>query len=79
MYLLDANVFIEAKNRYFGFDICPGFWEWLLQRYAAGTVYSVESVRAELLRGNDLLTDWVQALPSGFFPQRLQRRRTCRC
>lgn len=29
MFLLDANVFIEAKNRYYGFDICPGFWRWL--------------------------------------------------
>ena len=26
-YLLDSNVFIEAKNRYYAFDICPGFWE----------------------------------------------------
>lgn len=25
MYLLDANVLIEAKNRYYGFDIAPGF------------------------------------------------------
>ncbi|MBF0436614.1 MAG: DUF4411 family protein [Magnetococcales bacterium] len=25
MFLLDSNVFIEAKNRYYGFDICPGF------------------------------------------------------
>jgi hypothetical protein len=24
-YLLDANAFIEASNRYYGFDICPGF------------------------------------------------------
>lgn len=29
MYLLDANVFIEAKNRYYGFDLAPGFWDWL--------------------------------------------------
>ncbi|MBF0147506.1 MAG: DUF4411 family protein [Magnetococcales bacterium] len=28
-YLLDSNVFIEAKNRYYAFDICPGFWEWM--------------------------------------------------
>ena len=26
-YLLDANVFIEAKNRYYGFDFCPAFWD----------------------------------------------------
>lgn len=29
-YLLDANVFIEAKNRYYGFDFCPAFWNWLI-------------------------------------------------
>ena len=28
-YLLDANVFIEAKKRWYGFDFCPSFWEWL--------------------------------------------------
>ncbi len=28
-YLLDANVFIEAKNLYYAFDICPGFWTWM--------------------------------------------------
>jgi predicted nucleic acid-binding protein len=67
MYLLDSNVFIEAKNRYFGFDICPGFWDWLSQRHAAGTVYSVDAVRFELLRGNDQLADWVKALSSTFF------------
>ena len=27
MYLIDSNVFIEAKNRYYAFDIAPGFWE----------------------------------------------------
>ena len=29
-YLLDANVFIQAKNLYYGFDFCPAFWEWLV-------------------------------------------------
>lgn len=67
MYLLDTNVFIEAKNRYFGFDICPGFWHWLPQRHAAGTVFSVDAVRAELLRGNDQLAAWTRALPHTFF------------
>lgn len=67
MYLLDSNVFIEAKNRYFGFDICPGFWDWLSERHATATVFSVDAVRAELLRGNDQLADWVGALPRTFF------------
>ena len=26
-YLLDANVFIQAKNLHYGFDFCPAFWD----------------------------------------------------
>ena len=29
-YLLDANVFISAKNLHYGFDFCPAFWDWLM-------------------------------------------------
>lgn len=25
MYLLDANIFIQAKNRHYAFDVVPGF------------------------------------------------------
>lgn len=67
MYLLDANVFIEAKNRHFGFDICPGFWEWLVLCHERGSVFSVEAVRDELLRGNDELAEWTRSLPGSFF------------
>ena len=28
-YLLDANIFIQAKNLHYSFDFCPAFWEWL--------------------------------------------------
>ena len=31
-YLLDANIFIQAKNLYYGFDFCPAFWEWLVKK-----------------------------------------------
>lgn len=39
-YFVDANVLIEAKNRYYAFDIAPGFWKWLNQEHAQGTVFS---------------------------------------
>ncbi|MCG8556092.1 MAG: DUF4411 family protein [Proteobacteria bacterium] len=26
-YVVDSDVFITAKNRYYAFDICPGFWK----------------------------------------------------
>ena len=29
-YLLDANVFIAAKNLHYGLDFCPAFWDWLI-------------------------------------------------
>jgi hypothetical protein len=31
-YLLDSNVFIQAKNLHYGFDFCPAF----CRRYIAG-------------------------------------------
>lgn len=28
-YLLDSDVFIQARNLHYGFDFCPAFWDWL--------------------------------------------------
>ena len=66
-YLLDANVFIEAKNRYYGFDFCPAFWEWLLGENAAGRLFSIEKVGIELQAGSDVMADWASARGEGFF------------
>lgn len=41
-YLLDSDVFIQAKNLHYGFDFCPAFWAWIDERHAAGTVFSIE-------------------------------------
>ena len=30
-YLIDLNVFIQAKNLHDGFDVCPAFWDWLIE------------------------------------------------
>lgn len=59
-YLLDANVFIEAKNRYYGFDIVPDFWKWLDRRQASHEIASIVSVYDELADGTDDLSDWVK-------------------
>lgn len=57
-YLLDSNVFIEAKNLYYGFDYCPAFWAWLDQEHERALVYSIEKVQDELRGGGDELTKW---------------------
>lgn len=66
-YLLDANVFIEAKNRYYGFDFCPAFWDWLLVENSAARVFSVEKVGLELAAGSDPLADWAAERGDAFF------------
>jgi hypothetical protein len=48
-YLLDANVFIEAKNGYYGFDFAPAFWDWLDHEHSNGNLFSIEKVRDELV------------------------------
>ena len=60
-YLLDANVFIQAKNLHYGFDFCPAFWDWLVTRNAAGRVLSIEKVGDELAAVADELSDWAAA------------------
>jgi hypothetical protein len=66
-YLLDANIFIQAKNLHYGFDFCPAFWDWIDEAHAAATVCSIDSVRTELLAGTDELATWANERPSGFF------------
>ena len=68
-YLLDSNVFIQAKNEYYGFDIVPAFWDWLVAANDAGRVFSIAKVRDELFDYQDELSDWakVRDQAGGFF------------
>ena len=66
-YLLDANVFIQAKNHYYGFDYCPAFWSWLEVKNGAGLVYSVERVGDELQGHADRLAEWARVQGTRFF------------
>lgn len=66
-YLLDSDVFMQAKNLHYGFDFCPAFWEWLIQHNAAGRVYSIEKVGDEIEAGTDLLADWAGDRGDAFF------------
>ncbi len=70
IYVLDADVFITAKNTYYAFDICPGFWESLLRANQADQVRSIDRIKAELLAGQpkEDLVVWVkETVPADFF------------
>lgn len=58
MYLLDSNVFIEAKNRYYRMNICPGFWDWIEVHFSSGLLGSIEMVWDEISSNDDELSEW---------------------
>jgi predicted nucleic acid-binding protein len=66
-YLLDTNVFIEARKRWYGFDFCPAYWDWLDQANAAKKVFSIERVADELVAGDDELVQWTRDRSAAFF------------
>ena len=59
-YCLDANVFIQAKNGPYAFDIVPVFWDWLDRQIALGVLMCPEGVYAEVVKGDDDLADWMK-------------------
>lgn len=65
-HLLDANTLIEAKNRYYGMNICPAYWQWLMLQNQALELASIVSVRDELTKGNDDLAQWAKDNPAFF-------------
>jgi hypothetical protein len=66
-YLLDANVFISAKNLHYGLDFCPAFWDWIIANNTSGLVFSIEKVGDEVLALGDELSEWADARGTGFF------------
>jgi len=66
-YLLDADVFIRAKNLHYGLDFCPAFWEWLIEQNRARQVFSIEKVGDEVQAVADELSLWAKARGEGFY------------
>ncbi len=66
-YLLDANIFIQAKNLHYGLDFCPAFWDWLIEQNQSGRLVSIDKVETELTNGNDDLAQWVTGCGAAFF------------
>lgn len=67
-YLLDANAFIEAKDRYYGFDICPGYWSSLLVQHDSKRLFSIDRIADELNEQDDVVKQWIEnEVPDTFF------------
>lgn len=66
--LLDSNVLIEAHRRYYGFDLCPGFWDSVVWFHNQDRLLSLDKVREELEHEQDALIQWATSVmpKSGF-------------
>ena len=67
IYLLDADVLINAERDYYPRKRVPEFWEWLLHHAESGTVKTLKRISAGLkqtpspARPEDPLSEWIRA------------------
>jgi hypothetical protein len=61
-YWLDSNIFIQAKQGPYAFDLAPGFWTHLETQFKAGSILCPIMVYTELCSFEDELKVWVQKL-----------------
>lgn len=66
-FVLDTNIFVEAKNEFYAMDICPGFWTCLIHLSQADRVVSIDQVLKEIRAYEDDLTEWAKAAPGTLF------------
>ncbi len=60
IYLLDANVLIDANRDYYPTDRVPEFWEWLVHQGQADSVKIPIEIYEEIRDGNDELAVWAK-------------------
>jgi hypothetical protein len=58
--LLDTNILVEAHKRYYGFDLCPGFWRAVIRQHHDKRIFSIDRVKKEIAQGKDKLTRWTR-------------------
>ena len=63
LYLLDANVLIDANRDYYPIERVPQFWSWLLEMARLGRVKMPQEIFEEITTprpgGQDPLVDWL--------------------
>ena len=60
VYLLDANVLIDANRDYYALSRVPQFWDWLVNLGQAGRVKIPQEIYEEVLAGDDNLASWLR-------------------
>ncbi len=60
LYLLDANVLIDANRDYYQMSRVPEFWDWLVEMGTHGLVKIPLEVYEEIKEGTDELAVWAK-------------------
>jgi hypothetical protein len=59
-YCLDANVLIQAWQKYYSPKFCPAYWEVLNELGASNKIFLPEQVYDEIVKAEDNLTTWLK-------------------
>jgi predicted nucleic acid-binding protein len=60
IYCLDANVLIEAWQKYYSPELCPDYWDFLIDLGKDNTIFIPEEVYKEIVRTEDDLSKWLK-------------------
>ena len=60
LYLLDANVLIDANRDYYALDRIPEYWDWLVEQGRLGRVKIPLEIYEEIKQGDDSLAEWIK-------------------
>jgi Domain of unknown function (DUF4411) len=60
LYLLDANVLIDAARDYYPLGMVPEFWDWLGYQGLSGLVKVPIEIYEEVCDGHDPLAEWMR-------------------
>ena len=64
LYLLDANVLIDANRDYYPIARVPEFWDWLIHVAGRSQVKVPLEIYEELMVKDDALTHWLKTTNS---------------
>lgn len=60
-YCIDANVLIQAWQKYYSPKLCPSYWEVLNKLGAQGRLFIPAEVSKEIKKGQDQLAAWLES------------------
>jgi hypothetical protein len=69
LYVIDANIFMQAARSYYSFNIAPVFWDTLVKYAQDNKIISIDKVFQEIKEGSedDLLRQWAKVEFCNYF------------